>query len=183
MKKKKQQETEKFVSTEIKQNKMANEDYQKIKAFFVVLIIVIALVGLLFLFNGKVVTKDVFNEGEKTTTTEPSYDENIILASDIFKKGDKEYMVLLFDSSNKENGMLYSGLINSYNGKGTIYGVDFANKMNKAHFNEGIENENTNPTTLEELVVGGPRLLIIKDKKVVEYIKEPETITETLRAK
>ena len=59
MKKKKQQETEKFVSTEIKQNKMANEDYQKIKAFFVVLIIVIALVGLLFLFNGKVVTKEV----------------------------------------------------------------------------------------------------------------------------
>ena len=53
MKKKKQQETQKFVSTEIKQNKMANEDYQKIKAFFVVLIIVIALVGLLFfiLFN------------------------------------------------------------------------------------------------------------------------------------
>ena len=41
MKKKKQQETQKFVSTEIKQNKMANEDYQKIKAFFVVLIIVI----------------------------------------------------------------------------------------------------------------------------------------------
>ena len=55
--------------------------------------------------------------------------------------------------------------------------------MNKAHFNEGIENENTNPTTLEELVVGGPRLLIIKDKKVVEYIKEPEIITEKLRAK
>ena len=49
--------------------------------------------------------------------------------------------------------------------------------MNKAHFNEGIENENTNPTTLEEIVVGGQRLLIIKYKKVIEYIKEPEIIT------
>lgn len=183
MKKKQQnRQKEKFVSTEIKQNKMANEDYQKIRAFVIVLVIVLALVGLLFLFNGKVVTKDL-DDNKTTTTTEPSYDESVILGDEIFNKGDKEYMVLLFDSDNKENGVLFSGLFSGYRGSKTLYGVDKANQMNKKHFSETNENENTKPTKASEVVVGGPRLLIIKDKKVSEYISDANVIVEKLRAK
>lgn len=183
MKKKQQKrQKEKFVSTEIKQNKMANEDYQKIRAFAIVLVIVLALVGLLFLFNGKVVTKDL-DDNKTTTTTEPSYDESIILGDEIFNKGDKEYMVLFFDSNNKENGFLFSGLLNGYRGTKKVYGVDKANKMNASHFKETSENENEKPTKASEVVVGGPRLLVIKDKKVSEYISDTNTIVEKLRAK
>lgn len=183
MKKKQQnRQTEKFISTEIKQSSMANEDYQQIKAFIIVLVIVIALVGLLFVFNGKVVTKDL-SDNNTTTTKEPSYDENVILGDDVFKKTDKEYMVLFYDSSDKEEGMLYDGLFNGYRGKGVLYAVDLANKMNKEHYNESIENENTKPTKSSEIVVGGIRLLVIKDNSVTEYISDSNTIVEKLRAK
>lgn len=184
MKKKQQKnkQTEKFVATEIKQNKMANEDYQKIRAFIIVLIIVLGLVSLLFFFNGKLVTKDL-DDNSTTTTNEPSYDESTILGSDIFKQSDKEYMVLLFDSSDKESGMLYSGLFNTYKGKIPLYGVDASNKMNAAFFNETIENENTKPTKASEVIVKGPRVLVIKDKTVTSYISEKQEIVEKLSIK
>lgn len=180
---KKTKQTEKFVSTEIKQSAMANEDYQKVKAFVVVLVIVLALVGLLFLLNGKLVTKDLDKDKTTTATTEPAYDEGVILGDNIFNQSDKEYMVLLYDSNNKENGMLYSGLFNTYSGSSVVYAVDAANKMNAPHFNESIENENTKPTKASEVVVKGPTLLIIKNKEVAEYITDTNTIVEKLKAK
>lgn len=180
-KKQHSKQTEKFVSTEIKKSNMSNEDYKKIISFVIVLIIVLALVGLLFLFNGKIVTKDLSNN--TTTTTEPSYDESVILGTDIFNKSDKEYMVLLYDSNNKENGILFGGLFNSYKGSKTLYAVDAANKMNKSFFSESLENENTKPTNASEVKVSGPRLLVIKNKEVVEYISDANTITEKLSAK
>lgn len=183
MKKKQHKQTERFVSTEIKQNKMNNEDYQKIKTFFIVLVIVVALLGLLFYFNGKVITKDIFKEQTTTQATEPTFDDGLILADDVFNKKDKEYMVLIYDSSNKENGMLYNGLFNSYSSERVLYGVDLNNKMNKSHYNENLENEITKPTNSKELVVSGPRLLTIKDGVVTEYISDTTTIVEKLKAK
>lgn len=183
MKKKQHKQTERFVSTEIKQNKMNNEDYQKIKTFFIVLVIVIALLGLLFYFNGKVITKDILKEQSTTQTTEPTFDDDLILADDVFNKKDKEYMVLIYDSGNKEDGMLYDGLFNGYSGKSVLYGVDLKNKMNKSHYNENLENEITKPKNAQELVVSGPRLLTIKDGVVIEYINDANTIVEKLKAK
>lgn len=184
MKKKQQKrQTERFVSTEIKKNNMTNEDYQRVKTFVIILVIVVALVGLLFVFNGKIVTKDLSDNKTTAPTTEPSYDESIILADDIFSKSDKEYMVLIYDSSNKESGILFNGLFNYYKGSTKIYGVDLANKMNSSHYSESLENENTKPSKASEIIVSGPRLLIIKNKEVKEYISDTTTITEKLSAK
>ena len=177
--KKKKKEIKKFESTEIKQSTFVNEDYKIIRAFFIVLAIVLALLGLLFYFNGKLVTKDMFSD-ETTTTTTASFDDTLVLADDIFKISDKEYMVLIYDSSDKNTNVLYDKLFNSYKGDTNLYGVDLANKMNKKHFDESLEKENTKPTKAEEIVVSGPRLLTIKKGEVTEYLKDAEKIKEQL---
>ena len=181
--KKQQKQTERFVSTEIKQNKMSNEDYQKIKTFFIVLVIVIALLGLLFYFNGKVITKDIFSDSTTAQTTEPTFSKDIILATDVFNQKDKEYMVLIYDSSDKESGILYDGLFNSYSKDSVLYGVDLSNKMNKDHYNADLETELTKPTKASELVVKGPRLLTIKEGVVIDYISDANIIVEKLKSK
>ena len=70
MKKNKQ----KFYSKEIKRNKQMNDDYKKFLAFIIVSVVVLGLLGVLYLLNGKYVTKDLFQDDSKTTTTEVSYD-------------------------------------------------------------------------------------------------------------
>ena len=180
MKKNKQKEVKRFESTEIKQSAFINEDYKTFKTFIIVLIIVITLLGLLFLFNGKLVTKDMFND-ETTTTAPISYIDTTILADNILGTNNPHYMVLLYDTQDKTSNMLYDTLFNSYNGDEDLYAVDLANKMNAAHYNKNQENENRSPKTNEEIVVSGPTLLVINENKVVEYITDAEKIKEKLK--
>lgn len=179
--KKRQKETKRFESTEIKQGAFVNEDYKMVRTFIIILIIVLALVGLLFYFNGRIVTKDMLDK--TTTTTLATFDDTIILADNIFKQNDEKYMVLFYDSSDKTTEVLYGGLFNTYRGTTSLYAVDLANKMNKAHYNEKQEKENTTPKDASEVVVSGPTLITIKKGKVTSYIKDRESITEELRYK
>lgn len=181
MKKKKQTETKRFESREIKQSTFVNEDYKMIRAFIIMLVIVVGLLGLLYLFNGKVVTKDMV-DNETNETTEPTYDDKIILADNIFKVSEKEYMVLLYETEDDLTNILYNGLFNGYSGSSSLYSVDLSNGMNKKHFDKNQRSENKKPSKASEVVVSGPTLLIIKDGQVTEYITDSVTIKEKLKA-
>ena len=181
MKKKKQ--TKRFESTEIKQSAFVNEDYKMMKTFLVVLLVVLLFVGLLYIFNGRMITKDVLPE-EETTTTAPTYDDTIILGDNIFDIKDKEYMVLLFDTGDDTNNFLYASLASYYTGDVPLYTVDLANKMNGDHFNSNQnDGVNKNPTKASEVVVSGPTLLTIKNKKVTSYLEKTEEIRDKLSTK
>ncbi|MCH5166632.1 MAG: hypothetical protein J1F35_01945 [Erysipelotrichales bacterium] len=178
-KKNKQTEIKRFESTEIKQSAFINEDYKTFKTFIIVLIIVLTLLGLLFFFNAKLVTKDMFND-ETTTTAPVSYIDTTILADHILGTNNPHYMVLLYDTEDKTSNILYDSLFNNYSGDEDLYAVDLANKMNASHYDKNQENENKSPKTNEEIVVSGPTLLVVKENKVVEYITDAKKIQEKL---
>lgn len=181
--KKKQKEIKKFDSKEIKQSAFVNEDYQKVKAFIIILIIVLILLGLLYFLNGKYVTKDEFQDNKTTTTTtEVSYDDTVITVDKMFKIKEDKYMVLLFDKSDKKEEVLYNNLVLYYKGSTPIYSVDLSNKMNSKYFNLNKE-ENKLPTSPSEVNVHGARLIIFEKGKVTSYISDKDEIVKKVTAK
>lgn len=169
----------KYYSKEIKREKQVNEDYKKFITFIIVLIVIIGLFALLFIFNGKYVTKDYFQKKTTTTTTEASYDPTLLTVSNLFTVKDEDYYVMFYDTSEETTSFLYEGLVVSYSGDTPLYSVDLNSAMNKKYYNPKGE-ANTSPTKSSEVLVTGPTLMHIKKKKVTEYITNREEIIKVL---
>lgn len=180
--KKKQIAKKQFESAEIKTSNYENEDYQKVKAFFLILLIVLILLGTLFFINAKFVSKDRFQEKSTTTTKEPSFDETVITIDQMFKIKKDEYMVMIYNSDNKDENILYGNLVLSYKGTKSLYSIDLSNKMNSKYYNKDKE-ENKNPTSPTEVSVAGPRLIVIKNGVVSEYLDETDAIVKKITEK
>ena len=176
--KKKNDNTSRFQSKQIKINGGLNEDYKKVISFFVVLAIILGAVFLLYYFNGQYVTKDL--KEKETTTTTAKFDKSVIVADDIFKQGNGEYMVLLYDKSSNIESILYSGLVGSYdNEKVDLYTVDLSSALNKKYYNKDGK-ENTTPTKASDLVITKTTLITIKKGKVTSYITDKDKIVDKL---
>ena len=176
MKKNKQ----KFYSKEIKKNRELNDDYKRVVTFIVVLLVIGLCIAVLFLLNGKYVTKDLFQDKTTTTTTEVSYDSSLLTVSTLFSVNDSEYLVLLYDKSNKNTGFLYDDLVLGFvEDKVSLYSVDMSNQMNKKYYDINGE-ANKKPTKSSEVLITGPTLMHIKKKKIVEYITDRDEIISTL---
>ncbi len=176
--KKKNNNTSRFQSKQIKINGGLNEDYKKVISFFIVLAIILGAVFLLYYFNGQFVTKDLKNK--ETTTTTAKYDSSVIVVDDIFKQGNGEYMVLLYDKASNVESVLYNGLVASYdNEKVNLYTVDLSSALNKRYYNKDGE-ENKKPTKASDLVITKATLITIKKGKVTSYITEKDKIVEKI---
>lgn len=176
MKKNKQ----KFYSKEIKKNKELNEDYKRVVTFIIVLLVIGAFVAGLFILNGKYITKDLFQDETTTTTTEVTYDASLLTVSTLFTVKDSEYLVMLYDSTNKTNGFLYNDLVLGYvEDKVSLYSIDMSNQMNKKYYDTKGK-ENKNPTKSSEILITRPTLMHIKKGKVVSYITNRDEIISTL---
>lgn len=177
--KKKNNNKSKFQSTPIQINGGLNDDYKKIISFFIVLLIIVACVFLLYFLNGKYVTKDL--KEKETTTTTVKYDKSLIVVDDIFKQGNGNYMVLLYDKSNNVESVLYDGLVMSYdNEKVDLYTVDLSSAMNKKYFNKDGK-ENTKPSKASDIVVTKTTLITINKGKVTAYDTDKDKIVEKLK--
>ncbi len=166
---------------EIKRRQAINDDYRRALSFVVVLVIIIALLALLYFLNGKYVSKDLFQDETTTTTTEAKYDPSKILAANIFDIDDKEYMVLLYDSKDDKEAVLYTSSVNAYTSEDVpLYTVDLGNKMNKNYYDQDGK-ENTKPTKASEVMVTRSTLMVIKKGKVTSYITEPKDILAKLK--
>lgn len=168
---------------EIKNSRAMNEDYKKALSFIVVLVVIIALLALLFYLNGRFVSKDIFQGDQTTTTTEPAYNEKNILIDNIFTIKDKEYMVMLYDTSDDVESITFSSAVNYYQSDDIkLYTADLANGMNKMYYNKDGK-ENTKPTKASEIVVTRPTLMVIKNGKVTNYITDSKEILKKLTPK
>ncbi len=176
MKKKKKIQEKRFESKEIKRNKELNSDYKTAVAFLIVLVIVVALFGILYLFNGKFVTKDEFQTSSTTTTTTVAYDESTISMASVFKQKEKEYYCLFYDKKDKTHSM-YDTLLIRYTGSIPLYKIDLSNAMNKKNYDKAGK-ENTKPTNAGEIMITRPTLIHIKDNEVIEYITDRDKIAE-----
>lgn len=176
MKKNKQ----KFYSKEIKRNKQMNDDYKKFLAFIIVSVVVLGLLGVLYLLNGKYVTKDLFQDDSKTTTTEVSYDSTLLTVSQLFTVKDDEYYVMMYDASDEIKGFLYDNLVVNFKEVDIpLYSIDMSQAMNKKYYNVDGK-ENTKFTKYDELVVTRPTLVHIKKGKVVEYVTDLDRMVKLL---
>lgn len=180
MKKKEITKSSQFKTKEIKKNNNMNEDYQKVLTFFVVLAIIAVLIGLLFYFNGRFVTKDHFQEEEKTTTTEVKFNTALLTVDTMFNVSKKDYMVLLYDPT-ATGGFLYSGLANNYDDekKMPLYSVDMKDAMNRKYYNKDGK-ENTKPKKPADVMITRPTLIVFKKGVVSSYITDTDIIVEKL---
>lgn len=168
-----------FISTKMKKQTYKNEDVKLFTSAVIIMIVMALLIGGLFYINGKYITKDEFQPETTTTTTEPSFDNTIILAEEVFKQKDNLYYVMFYDTKDSDYGKMYGNLVNYYNGDAVVYTVDLGSAMNKKYYNkDGKANEN--PTKPEELVITGPTLIVFKKNKVTSYIIEKNEIIKKL---
>lgn len=165
-----------FVTKELKNKNYINDDTKNIITFVVILIIVGAVFGVLFLLQTKVEEKTT----ETTTTTAVTYDESMIIIPDMFRKTDKEYMVLIYDKSNDVENTYYATKVATYESKTVkLYTANLADGMNAKYYNKDGK-ANTNPTKADDVVITKSTLITFKDGKVTSYITDKDAILKKL---
>ncbi len=169
-----------FITKELKQSRMSNEEYDKIKAFAFLIIIIGIFAGVLYLINGNLVTKDLKEEENTTTTTEVEYDEKLLTADSVFKVKDKTYYVLFYDETDEDEKTFAEEFINKYSGSKTpLYKVNLGDLMNKKYYDKN-GTENIKPTSKDDLLITRTTLIKFKKNKVVSYITDKNEIGKIL---
>ncbi len=172
-----------FKTETLKKEASSDEDFKKIIAFLVFIIIIGLCIGGLYFFNAKYVTKDSFQEESTTTTTEVSYNKNLINVSDIFgMDSKKDYNVLLYDKKDKMQNEFYQSVSSRTYGDTPLYTVDLSLASNKAYYDPNGE-ENTKPTKVEEIKITRPTLIKFKKGKVAGYFTSQEDILKETKIK
>jgi hypothetical protein len=169
-----------FITSELKQSKLSNEEYNKVKGFIVLVVIIGIFVGLLFFLNGNFVTKDLKEDETTTTTTEAEYDSKLILASEFLNLSDKSYYVLFYDADNTDEKAFAEEFINKYNVSAVpLYKVELNDLMNKKYYDPN-GTENTKPKNSDELVITKTTLIKVNKKKVSSFITDKNEIGKLL---
>jgi hypothetical protein len=169
-----------FITKELKQSRMSNEEYDKIKAFVFLIIIIGVFAGVLFFINGNLVTKDLKEDETTTTTTEVEYDETLLTADSVFNVKDKTYFVLFYDESDEDEKSFAEEFINKYKGSKTpLYKVNLGDLMNKKYYDKN-GTENIKPTSKDDLLITRTTLIKFKKNKVVSYITDKNEIGKIL---
>ena len=171
-----------FITKELKRKETDSEEFVKIKAFFIILLIILVLLGLLAFLNGNFVTKDYSNVTymDATNTTAVSYDSSLLTVDRVFNVTDKSYLVLFYNSKDAAEKEYVDNLVRKYDDSKTkLYKVDMSDPMNKAYYNEsGVEN--TSPASSKDIVITRTTLMTIKKKKVVKYQTDKAEIAKVL---
>lgn len=169
-----------FITKELKQSRMSNEEYDKIKAFIFLIVIIGIFAGVLFFINGNLVTKDLKEDETTTTTTEVEYDETLLTADSVFNIKDKTYYVLFYDETDDDEKTYAEEFITKFKeSKTPLYKVNLWDLMNKKYYDKN-GTENIKPTSKDDLLLTRTTLIKFKKNKVVSFITDKNEIGKTL---
>jgi hypothetical protein len=170
-----------FITKELKQSKVSNEEYEKVRAFIILVVIIGIFAGVLFFVNGNLVTKDLKeDETSTTTTTELEYDSTLLTADSVFNIKDKTYYVLFYDETDEDEKSFAEEFFNKFKGSETpIYKVNLGDLMNKKYYDKN-GTENIKPTSKDDLLLTRTTLIKFKKNKVVSFITDKSEIGKTL---
>ena len=99
----------------------------------------------------------------------------------LFSVDKKYYYVLFYDGSSDAEKDFVKEFSSSYKNENTpLYKVDMSNKMNSDYYDVNGE-ENTTPTSLEDIKITRTTLIKIKKGKVVSYVTDKYEIAKTLK--
>ena len=162
----------------IKKDNYQSEDQIEIKKFILIVVIILVLIVGVYFFTRIFVSKDLLNKKEDTTTP-GVIDYNLTLVGSILNKPEKEYFVMMYNSSASDY-VYYVGMASNYsqNEKAfKVYFADLDNELNKGYL--GTE-ENAKTNNLEEFKVTGPTLIKIKEGKIVDAYLTKEDMSKAL---
>ena len=118
-------------------------------------------------------------EDDNSNTEVSVSHEEILLGSSLSMK-DGEYFVIYYDSKDEENAADLSSVVSNYRASHdtSLYFVDMASGFNKSHITDGDSNHN--PESASDLLIKGPTVIKVNDKKVVEYIEGLDAVKNYL---
>lgn len=143
---------------------------------------VICFLGLFYLLTLHITNKNSPTNNVSDDTSSDvsiSYDEIILGRS--LSIDDSEYLVICYDKSNDEISSIYSSLVSTYKSKEdhlNIYTVDMSSSFNKSYVTS--DESNKSPSDVSDMLINGPTLMKVSEKKVVDYIEGENDITDYL---
>ncbi len=172
VKNKKKEELKKVVESEEQSFNLHN----KMFTVFCILMFFLAFYLLALYITNK--HSDKSQEDNSNTEVKVSQEE-IILGRSLSMK-DGEYFVIYYDSKDEENAADLSSLVSNYRASHDIslYYVDMASGFNKSHITDGDSNHN--PESASDLLIKGPTVIKVNDKRVVEYIEGLDAVKDYL---
>ena len=150
--------------------------------FVIVILVVLACVGGIYLLTRAFVTKDLFNKDETKETAKGEINYNSAIVGNIMNRPYDEYYVIVYDTTSEAAADLSTVITNFENrtddAKLHMYVVDLHNKLNADYYNP--EKENKKSTGVSTFMFGDKTLLKIKNGKVEKYITDLTKIKEEL---
>lgn len=163
------------VKNKVKKNKVnyRTTEQDEIKKFLIVMVVVLACVGAIYLTTRAFVTKDLFKDKteEAETVTPGIINYEVTIMGQLLNRPYDEYYVAIYNTAEGDYINDMSTLVYNYAKKEKhlhIYTVDLSNVFNSDYYDP--ENVNVNAKTLEEIKVGDITLIKVKGGKINKYI-------------
>lgn len=160
----------------IKEKKYRSEEQREVIRFFVILISVLVVVGVVYGVS-RLFIKETNPYEDEVTEGEINYD--VVTVGTMFNRSDNEYYVALYEKDDP-NAILYSAIINKYSKKDSslkVYFCDLTNTLNKEYIKDV---SNPNAKTIDDVAFGEFTFVKIKSKKIVKYFENIDDVKKEL---
>lgn len=148
----------------------------ELRKYIIVLVGIVVIFLGLYIFTGKVVTKDMDKDNTDTVEIEIGYNE--ILIGSILNRNYTNYIVLIYNVSFDSD---LSDLYNTYSAKENVtkmFYVDLSKKFNNKYYNIGTKT--TIPENIKDIKVGDYTLFYINKGNITKMITNREEIVKIL---
>lgn len=168
-----------------RKEKLKTAEQEEMTKFVIVLLVVLACVGGIYLLTRAFVTKDLFKKEETKETTKGSVNYKSAIVGNILNRPYDEYYVIVYNTTSDVAADI-STMLTDYDNKVDetklfMYVVDLNNKLNADFYDP--EKENTKGTDVSSFKFGDKTLLRIKNGKVNKYITDLTIMKEELNSK
>lgn len=159
-------------------NKITYEEQNEMMKFFLVLLVVVALIiGVYFL--SKILIKEEVKELSYQTGT---VNTNVVVVGTLLNAPEKEYYVLAYDRE-KNDANAYATYAGYYANKQEnatkVYYLELNNGLNKEYYVE--EKSNPKAKTIKDLRMTDGTLIKVQNGKITKYIEGLENIKNELK--
>ena len=170
---------------ERRREKLRTAEQEEMYKFIIVILVVLAIVGGIYLLTRAFVTKDLFNKDETKETTKIEVNYKSAIVGNIMNRPYDEYYVIVYNTTSEVAADI-STIITDFDNRTDdaklhLYVVDLNNKLNADYYNP--EKENTKATGVSSFMFGDKTLLKIKGGKVEKYITDLTKMKEELNPK
>lgn len=175
---------------EKKKNKVNKINYNtteqdEIKKFLIVIVVVLALCGGIYLLTRAFVSKDLFGKEDETQeVADGTIDYSVAIMGQILNRPYDEYYVAIYNAKDGEYVSDMATLLYNYSTQEKhlhVYTVDLSNHLNADYYDP--ENVNTKAQSVADMKVGDITLLKVKKNKISKYIVDYDAMKKELGVK